>query len=87
MEIKFEEPMLKRIDLNLKENIANSGEVSSDIGITFMTGVFECTVKDSKEKFTVEGYFAGRYANCVASPNARSIYPTAPLSEVMAYYG
>ena len=43
----FVEPQMKRIELNLKENIASS--IQEGMGYYFNTTLFSCTIQDTKK--------------------------------------
>lgn len=68
MKKEFVEPKLKRIELNMKENIASSGEVS--MGYYFNVSLFSCTIQ-STNKLINDGVTDKEAEVCLVSTRSR----------------
>lgn len=67
MKKEFVEPKVKRIELNMKENIASSLEYT--MGYYFTYGLFDCTIVTTGKK--VGNVTQEEAAPCMINPNAR----------------
>ena len=78
----FLEPDAKRIELNLRENIATSSQIS--MGYYFNVTLFSCTIQTT-------GKFVGlvteqEAAVCLVANNARSMGVIIPREEVLPHF-
>ena len=78
----FLEPEVRRIELNLKENIATSSQIS--MGYYFNVTLFSCTIQTT-------GKFVGQVteqeaAVCLVSNHGRSMGMVIPRSEVLPHF-
>ena len=79
----FVEPKLKKIELNMKENIASS--IQQSMGYYFMVTLFSCTI-------VTTGKFVGSTTEeeaepCLINPNARiGGGIIVPVDEVRSYF-
>lgn len=64
----FVEPRLKRIELNLKENIASSVQMS--MGYYFWVTLFTCPIQDTNKKLS-DGVTEAESVGCLISENSR----------------
>lgn len=78
----FIEPEMQKIELNLRENIAASQEIS--MGYYFKVTLFSCTIV-STNKF-VSQVTESEAAVCIASPLARSIMEFYPREQVLPHF-
>jgi len=78
----FVEPEMKKIELNLKENIAVSGEV---IGYHFLQFMTKCTIQYTD--FTIYHEFSDdQVAGCLIYANEASTYGTVVTQEELRLY-
>lgn len=64
----FVEPKMKRIELNLKENIASSVQVS--MGYYFLVTLFNCTIQNTGKKLS-DGVTEAEAVACIINANAK----------------
>lgn len=78
----FVEPEMKKIELNLSENIANSGEI---LGYQFLTTMRGCTIQDTGF-FIWDDFQDSQVSSCLIYANSRSSFGTVvPQSEMRMY--
>ena len=78
----FQEPDVRRIELNLRENIATSSQIS--MGYYFNVSLFSCTIQTT-------GKFVGQVteqeaAVCLVSNNMRSLGMIIHREEVLPHF-
>ena len=78
----FLEPEMRKIELNLRENIATSSQIS--MGYYFNVSLFSCTIQ-STNKF-VGQVTEQEAAVCLVSANTRSLGMIIPREEVLPYF-
>ena len=78
----FLEPEMRKIELNLRENIATSSQIS--MGYYFNVTLFSCTIQ-STNKF-VGQVTEQEAAVCLVSANARSLGMIIPREEVLPHF-
>lgn len=78
----FVEPEMKKIELNLCENIANSGEI---VGYHFLSTMKRCTIQDTGfhiwDDFTDE-----QVSSCLIYASSQSAFGTVVPQEEMRVY-
>ena len=79
----FLEPDARRIELNLRENIATSSTVS--LGYYFNVSLFICTIQTTG-KTLADGVTEQEAAVCLVANNARSMGVIIPREEVLPHF-
>ena len=80
----FVEPEMKKIELNLNENIANSGDI---LGYHFLTTIRGCTIQDTGF-FIWDDFQDSEVSSCLMYASNRSSFGTVvPQAEMRLYRG
>lgn len=78
----FVEPEMKKIELNISENIANSGDI---LGYHFLTTMRGCTIQDTGF-YIWDDFQDAQVASClIYSTNSSPFGTVVPESEVRLY--
>ena len=90
MKKKFVEPKIKRIELNLNENIANSSQLMASYHV-LISDLISCTLHNTGE-FMMNLMMAGRFdlietCKVYINPNARIFGALVPEDEARSFMG
>lgn len=80
----FVEPEMRKIELNLSENIATSVEQS--MGYLFFVTLFSCTIQDTGKLLIQDQVTEAEAENCRINANARVAGRIVPQKDVRPYF-
>ena len=78
----FVEPKMKKIELNLNENIANSGEI---LGYHFLTTMRKCLIQDT-DFFIWDDFQDYQVSSCLIYASSKSKFGTVVSPAEMRLY-